>query len=143
MPGDDVALLAVRPRPVASEAIQFSLPAEPESLADLRRRLGRFLHAAGATEVELYEITLTISEAAGNAIEHAYGPGDATFAVEATVDADEVVATVRDNGSWRERRDSHHGRGLNIIEGLMDQVEVKAEEGGTVVRMRRRLTHAA
>ena len=143
MPSDDVALLAVRPRPVAGEAIRFSLPAEPESLADLRRRLGRFLHAAGASEVELYEITLTISEAAGNAIEHAYGPGDATFAVEASVDADEVVATVRDNGSWRERRGSHHGRGLSIIEGLMDRVEVSTEEGGTVVRMRRRLTHAA
>jgi anti-sigma regulatory factor (Ser/Thr protein kinase) len=50
---------------------------------------------------------------------------------------------VRDNGSWRERRDSHHGRGLSIIEGLMDRVDVVAEEGGTVVRMRRRLTHAA
>jgi PAS domain S-box-containing protein len=141
MPGDDVALLAVRPRPVASETIRFSLPAEPESLADLRRRLGRFLDAAGADEVETYEITLTVSEAAGNAIEHAYGPGDATFDVEARLDADELVATVRDNGNWRERRGAHRGRGLNIIEGLMDRVEVSTEQGGTVVRMRRRLAH--
>jgi PAS domain S-box-containing protein len=139
MPSDDVALLAVRPRPVASRAIRFTMPAEPESLAGLRRRLGRFLHAAGADDAETYEITLTICEAAGNAIEHAYGPGDATFDVEASLDSDEVVATVSDRGNWRERRGAHRGRGLNIIEGLMDDVQVSTEPDGTVVRMRRRL----
>ena len=50
MPSDDVALLAVRPRPVATESIRFTLPAEPESLPGLRRRLARFLHAAGADD---------------------------------------------------------------------------------------------
>ena len=83
-PGDDVALLAVRPLPAASERISLTLPAEPGSLAGLRRRLARFLHATGASEAEQYELTLTICEAAGNAIEHAYGPGDATFEVEVT-----------------------------------------------------------
>jgi anti-sigma regulatory factor (Ser/Thr protein kinase) len=139
MPGDDVALLAVRPRPVASESIRFTLPAEPESLPGLRRRLARFLHAAGADDAETYEITLTVCEAAGNAIEHAYGPGDATFDVEARLDARELVATVSDRGHWRERRGAHRGRGLNIIEGLMDTVEVSTEQEGTVVRMSRRL----
>jgi anti-sigma regulatory factor (Ser/Thr protein kinase) len=139
VPGDDVALLAVRPRPVASESIRFTLPAEPESLPGLRRRLARFLHAAGADDSETYEITLTVCEAAGNAIEHAYGPGDATFEVEARLDARELVATVSDHGHWRERRGAHRGRGLNIIEGLMDDVEVSTEPDGTVVRMRRRL----
>jgi anti-sigma regulatory factor (Ser/Thr protein kinase) len=90
--------------------------------------------------METYEITLTVCEAAGNAIEHAYGPGDATFDVEARFDADELVATVRDRGNWRERRGTHRGRGLNIIQGLMDEVEVSTEPDGTMVRMKRRLT---
>jgi anti-sigma regulatory factor (Ser/Thr protein kinase) len=140
--GDDVALLAVRPLPTASERISLTLPAEPGSLAGLRRRLARFLHATGASEVEQYELTLTICEAAGNAIEHAYGPGDATYEVEVTFVAGELVATVRDSGSWREKRDEHRGRGLNIIEELMDHVEVVAQEDGTVVTMRRRLAAA-
>ena len=55
----------------------------PSRCPGLRRRLARFLHAAGADDAETYEITLTVCEAAGNAIEHAYGPGDATFDVEA------------------------------------------------------------
>ena len=141
-PGDDVALLAVRPLPAASELISLTLPAEPGSLARLRRRLARFLHATGASEAEQYELTLTICEAAGNAIEHAYGPGDATFDVEVTFAGGELVATVRDTGSWRDKRGEHRGRGLSIIEQLMDHVDVAADESGTVVTMRRRLAAA-
>ena len=137
-----VASLAL---PVGGEVVtggvarRLTLPAEPESLPGLRRRLARVLHAAGADDAETYEIMLTVCEAAGNAIEHAYGPGDATFDVEARLDSRELVATVSDHGHWRERRGTHRGRGLNIIEGLMDQVEVSSEPEGTVVRMRRRL----
>lgn len=138
-PADDVALLVVRPEPVDTQPLALSLPAEPEALAGLRRRLGRFLHAAGASAQERYEITLTISEAAGNAIEHAYGPGDARFEVQAELDGADVVVAVRDRGSWRDRRGEHRGRGLRIIEGLMDQVQISREADGTTVRMRRRL----
>jgi PAS domain S-box-containing protein len=138
-PGDDVALLAVRPLPVADTEISLTLPAEPGSLAQLRRRLARFLHATGATELEQYEITLTICEAAGNAIEHAYGPGDATYEVEVRFEGGELTAEVRDSGSWRDKRGKHRGRGLSIIEDLMDDVAVERADGGTLVRMRRRV----
>jgi PAS domain S-box-containing protein len=136
-PGDDVALLAVRPLPAVDSHISITLPAEPGSLAQLRRRLARFLHATGASEVEQYEITLTICEAAGNAIEHAYGPGDATYEVEVAFDGGELTASVRDSGSWREKRGEDRGRGLRIIEDLMDEVEVAREDAGTLIRMRR------
>src|SRR5262249_38085913 len=39
-PVDDVALLVVRPEPASAERLSVTLPAEPESLAGLRRRLG-------------------------------------------------------------------------------------------------------
>jgi PAS domain S-box-containing protein len=140
-PADDVALLAVRPTAPRADSLRLSLPAEPESLALLRRRLERFLHAAGASEIESYEITLTVCEAAGNAVEHAYGPGDASFDVEVALTAGELVATVRDSGRWRERRGEHRGRGLKIMLGLMDHVDIATENGGTFVTMRRRLAH--
>ncbi len=139
-PEDDVALLVVRPQLTDSDRIALSLPAEPESLVGLRRRLGRFLHAAGATDAEAFEITLSVCEAAGNAIEHAYGPVDASFRVEVTSDGADVVANVRDEGAWRERRGEHRGRGLKIMDGLMDEVDVAHADGGTVVTMQRRLT---
>ncbi len=137
--GDDVALLAVRPRVVAGDGLVLALPAEPGSLAGLRRRLARFLHTTGASEMEKYELTLTICEAAGNAIEHAYGPGDATYEVEVAFQGGELTATVRDRGRWREKRGTDRGRGLRIIEDLMDEVKVERDDEGTVVKMRRRL----
>jgi PAS domain S-box-containing protein len=141
-PEDDVALLVVRPQPVDAERIAVSLAAEPESLAVLRRGLGRFLHAAGASDAETFETTLSICEAAGNAIEHAYGPVDARFHVDVAMEDGEVVAAVRDEGAWRVRRGRHRGRGLKIIGELMDDVDIANEEAGTVVTMRRRLAAA-
>jgi anti-sigma regulatory factor (Ser/Thr protein kinase) len=138
-PTDDVAVLAVRPQPVSTGSMKLALPAEPESLSVLRRRLGRFLHAVEASDEVAYEVTLTVCEAAGNAIEHAYGPVDATFDVEVSFENGTLLAVVRDRGSWRERRGAHRGRGLKIIEGLMDDVEVTTEPDGTVITMRRRL----
>ena len=141
-PRDDVAVLAVRPLPAASGRISLTLPAEPGSLAGLRRRLARFLNQTGASDMEQYEVTLTICEAAGNAIEHAYGPGDATFEVDVSFTAGELVATVRDTGRWRDKRDENRGRGLFIIEDLMDDVSVERHETGTAITMRRRLAEA-
>jgi anti-sigma regulatory factor (Ser/Thr protein kinase) len=138
-PRDDVALLAVRPLRAAERRVSLTLPAEPGSLAMLRRRLSRFLHATGADELQQYEVTLTICEAAGNAIEHAYGPGDETFEVEVSFDAGVLTASVRDSGSWRDQRGEHRGRGLRIIEDLMDEVKVERDGSGTFVTMRRRL----
>ena len=138
-PADDVALLAVRLQPVQAGVLRMTLPAEPDSLVSLRRRLERFLAPAVDDEVELYEIILTVSEAACNTIEHAYGPGDASFDVEARIEDGELHASVRDFGSWRPRRDQTHGRGLKIVDGRMDSVEVERGEAGTTVRLRRRL----
>ena len=138
-PEDDVAVLVVRLQMTDSERMVLALPAEPESLAGLRRRLGRFLNGAGASNGEAFEITLSVCEAAGNAIEHAYGPVDASFHVEVSADDGEVAASVRDEGAWRARRGEHRGRGLKIMDGLMDHVDVAHTDGGTVVTMRRQL----
>ena len=142
---DDVALLAVRLSP-AAERLSLRLPADPTVLTGIRRRLGRLLQAAGASTLEQYEVTLTICEAAANAIEHAYGPVDAEFDLEVELDGRELTASVRDHGSWREQRsgdgEGTRGRGLGIIEGLMDDVEVTRSEAGTTVRMRRMLAPA-
>ena len=48
--------------------------------------------------------------------------------------------TVSDHGHWREKRDSDRGRGLDLIRGLMDEVEVIPGDDGTTVKMRKRLS---
>jgi anti-sigma regulatory factor (Ser/Thr protein kinase) len=46
---------------------------------------------------------------------------------------------VRDSGRWREPRGVGQGRGLVLMKGLMDRVETITGEGGTTVRLHKRL----
>jgi serine phosphatase RsbU (regulator of sigma subunit)/anti-sigma regulatory factor (Ser/Thr protein kinase) len=138
-PQDDVALLAFEICPLPAPGFALDLPAEPEALSSVRKALDRWLTDAGTSRRDAYAITVACGEACANAVEHAYRPGDAAFRVEASRKADEVVIAVRDFGRWREQRGADRGRGLPLMEALMDQVEVRQSADGTTVRLRRRL----
>jgi anti-sigma regulatory factor (Ser/Thr protein kinase) len=137
---DDVAVLAVRPTPVSQGRLELRLPAEPPVLSSLRRTLRQWLEELGGGEAAVYDVLVAVTEAAANAIEHAYGPADATFDVEAeSLPGGEVSVVVRDQGRWRPPRGRNRGRGTVLMQELMDHFEVTTSEGGTEVRMRRRL----
>ena len=114
---DDVALLAIESVPL-EDTLEMTLPARPNVLGGLRKTLGRWLQAAGADENELFDITLSTSEAAANAIEHAYGAREASFTVRCDHDGQDVTVTVRDLGRWRTGRRQGGGRGLEIMRSL-------------------------
>ena len=137
---DDVALLAIRPTPIATGRLELTMPAEPTELGSLRRALRRWLEQCDAGEEESYDIIVACNEACANAIEHAYGPGDASVRIDAALAGDEVAITVRDCGRWREARADGDGRGLHLIETLMDSVDiVSSPQAGTEVSMTRRI----
>ena len=66
-------------------------------------------------------------------------PGVKPADVDVRFENGELTAVVRDTGSWRDKRGEHRGRGLSIIEDLMDDVAVERADGGTLVRMRKRV----
>jgi anti-sigma regulatory factor (Ser/Thr protein kinase) len=135
---DDVALLAVRLESVEPERIELTLAAEPESLAYMRRVLGRWLRVAGADDAETYEILVACGEACANAVAHAYQAGEASsYVVEASRRDGTVELEVRDFGRWRAPHVGSQGRGLRLISQLVDAVEIDRATTGTVVRMRR------
>ncbi|MEA2421793.1 MAG: hypothetical protein QOF55_892 [Thermoleophilaceae bacterium] len=141
---DDVAALAVRLDPISRERLTLRMPAEPPVLASLRRTLRQWLEALGAGEAETYDMLVAVTEAAANAVEHAYGPGDATFDVDAEAgEGGEVTLVVRDQGRWRPPRGHNRGRGTLLMQELMDDFEVTTSEQGTEVRMRRLLREKA
>jgi serine phosphatase RsbU (regulator of sigma subunit)/anti-sigma regulatory factor (Ser/Thr protein kinase) len=138
-PQDDVALLALAVSKLPEQGFRLDLPAEPEALSSVRQALERWLIAAGTSRRDAHAIKVACGEACANAIEHAYRPGDAAFRIEATRGNREVLITVRDFGGWREPRGTDRGRGLPMMEALMDSVHVDPSSEGTTVQLRRRL----
>jgi GAF domain-containing protein/anti-sigma regulatory factor (Ser/Thr protein kinase) len=137
-PGDDVAFVAARVPPLADH-LSTRWDAKPDTLAPIRFLLRRWLLNRGATEDETFDITVASQEACANAIEHAYGPGRAEFAVEASYDAGRVAITIADQGRWRPPRGTNRGRGLPLMRELMDDVEIAQGEDGTAVTLVRTL----
>jgi anti-sigma regulatory factor (Ser/Thr protein kinase) len=80
---------------------------------------------------------LAASEAASNVVRHAYGGAPGAFEVALQIAPSEVTVTVRDEGSWRQTP-PHGRRGLQIMRGVMDGVEVEWGAAGTTVSMVRR-----
>jgi PAS domain S-box-containing protein len=137
---DDVTLIALSPTQLTPGHLELTMPAEPVALASLRRSLRGWLKQCETSDQEGYDIVLATNEAASNAIEHAYGPGDGTVQLLAALSGGQVTITVRDFGRWREPRVGIPGRGLELIEAVMDSVDVvTSPDEGTEVRMVREL----
>jgi anti-sigma regulatory factor (Ser/Thr protein kinase) len=137
-PGDDVALLAVRVEALGDRLLT-RWPAQPDALASVRHLLRRWLRQHGATDDEIYDVTVATQEACANAVEHAYAPGPEAFEVEAVLVDGAVEVTVRDHGQWRRARGTHRGRGMPMMEALMESVHVQHTPDGTAVVLRRTL----
>jgi anti-anti-sigma factor len=137
---DDVALLVLRLTPVERERFELTLRGDPRLLAPARRALRQWLSEAGADREEVEDLVLACGEAAANALEHAYGPGeDAIIRIEGAEDGGEVRISVTDSGHWRARAERPGGRGFHLMSVLTDEVEVVPGPSGTAVHLRRRL----
>jgi anti-sigma regulatory factor (Ser/Thr protein kinase) len=132
-------MFVLRTVAVEVDEMTLELSTQPRALTGLRRTLGRWLEAAGASMEESQDIRMAAHEAACNSMEHAYGFEEATFSLDAEHASDQVSIIVSDKGGWREPRESDRGRGLDLMRALMDEVELEAGDDGTTVRMKRRL----
>ena len=137
-PPDDVAMLGARLL-VLEDRLVTRWPARAEALSSVRHLLRRWLRRHGANDDETYDITVASQEACANAVEHAYAPGDDAFEVEAVEDGGTIQVTVRDSGQWRRARGTQRGRGLPMMEALMDSVHIERTPEGTAVVLRRAL----
>ena len=79
------------------------------------------------------------AEAATNAIEHSGASGSSALELSGRLEGRMVELSLRDRGAWRTPREGERGRGMALMRGLMDRVEVTATPQGTTVRMSRTL----
>ena len=141
---DDIAVLALRALPTAPPPLHLELPSDPTELGQMRRDLGSWLREAGAAGEVVEVVQMACHEACSNAIEHGYSFGEGRLWVDAELNEDRVLLTVRDEGHWVERAEGpprYRGNGLPLMQALMDSVELTHDNGnGTAVRMSRSLS---
>ena len=138
---DDVTLVIVRAQERLGSPASYTLTPDPEALGALRRHLRRWLAETGADAEESADVVLSVNEAMQNAIEHGTAFGAAPITVRFEVQGTDVVIVVRDLGHDGERRpDPDRGRGLQLMESLMDgtRVDLGGPTGGAVT-LRRQL----
>jgi len=136
--GDDIAVICLR-LDVTPADLHLELPADPSVIADIRHAVRSWL--AGRAEDEMVaDLVLACSEAASNAVEHAYrGREPGTVEVDGAIHGAELTLVIRDHGRWASPVPSDRGRGRTVMEALVDELVIDRGEDGTEVRFRRTL----
>jgi anti-sigma regulatory factor (Ser/Thr protein kinase) len=107
----------------------------------VRHDFRRWLEQADLPAEGVSEVVLACSEACANAVEHPHGAERQLVEVEAALDGRQLELRIRDFGLWKEQPGSPlRGRGLDMIRGLMDSLDVHRTVHGTEVVMRRSLS---
>jgi PAS domain S-box-containing protein len=142
---DDIAILALQALPARAEPLHLEVSTDPTRLRDVRRHLAGWLRQSGASEEDVEIAQMACHEACSNAIEHGYGFGEGSFTIDGHMENGKVVLEVADRGSWIDRPEGglpHRGRGLALMEALMDAVQLSHDDNGTTVRMERGVTRS-
>jgi PAS domain S-box-containing protein len=137
---DDVALLAYRqPAPLALE-----FPATMEVLSDTRAELRSWLDRSGIEPELLTDVLIAAGEAVSNSVEHGHRdrPGG-PITLHADTMGNRLRITVTDTGTWKPRYSppgNTRGRGIDLMRGLMHDVEIQSGDTGTTVHLTARIT---
>jgi anti-sigma regulatory factor (Ser/Thr protein kinase) len=95
--------------------LSLTVPATAEWVAEIRDRVRRFAAEHGAGALELAAIALAVSEAAANAVRHAYPDGPGEIRVMADVeDAELEIVLVDDGRGFRTGLQGGPGLGLGL-----------------------------
>jgi serine/threonine-protein kinase RsbW len=117
--------------------MDIEVPSDPSALAEVRRRLRRWLELRGLGPEECDDAILAVSEACNNAIEHAYPaeePGSIHLLIEHREDA--LSIRISDRGTWQPTSPSfERGRGIPLMRAVMDLTTIEHDARGTSVTL--------
>jgi anti-sigma regulatory factor (Ser/Thr protein kinase) len=132
----------------AEDRLETAYPPQSASAAQMRRALRAYLSAQALDAKVISDVVLAAEEAFINAVSHAE-VRDHPIGVTAHVSGDEALVEIRDGGGGFALRthdtppapDEYraHGRGIFLMESLMDEVSVSSGRRGTTVRLVRHL----
>ncbi|WP_307849036.1 ATP-binding protein [Micromonospora sp. U56] len=118
----------------------WSYPSAATSTWAMRRDVRSSLEALHVHPDVVQDLLVAASEAFNNAVEHAQQPSRPEVRVRLQVGAGTARLTVRDFGTWRDRRSAmDRGRGATLMNAFGD-VRLMSTASGTTVTIERRLT---
>ena len=117
---------------------------DPSQLGAARRFAEDAAAVFGFDEDETYQFTFAVNEAVSNAIEHGETFEDGTVRLRIDDEADGLTFSVLDRGSFTPSSPrkvdgvADRGRGLAFMAAMVDDLQVKPMEEGTLVRLTKR-----
>jgi anti-sigma regulatory factor (Ser/Thr protein kinase) len=120
--------------PVSFEA---TFPSSPPGVGAMRRQVAAFAERAGMDEDGIGSVRLAVSEAATNAVVHAYRESEGELQVRAFVADGELVVIVCDNGLGLAPRPDSPGLGLGmpLMASVTSSFRVVSDGVGTQIHM--------
>lgn len=128
--------------------LQLSLPRDARFVGLLRNVAGCVFADIGAPEAASDDIKLALTEACANAVRHAVGSNE--YSVGFSIDADGCEIQVVDlgpgfdgasvaegDGGHPDDVDTEGGRGVLLMEALMDDLQFSRQDSGTSVTLRK------
>lgn len=130
---------------VYNRVMEIEFPAEPRVVHDVRQKFEEFVQPCRLNRDDIETIKVALSEACSNAVCHG-SPGGAGNRVHVRyeINGHRLVIEIRDQGPGfrprqielpRSEEYRPNGRGLFIMQALMDEVEFDVTPKGTRVRL--------
>lgn len=134
---------------MAEIELQLTLPRDAQYVGILRRVANSLLLGLNVPEESVDDVAVALSEACGNVIRHAAGTDE--YGVRLSVDAQycsievcdlgpgfDAEAMAEDAASLDEVAAAEDGRGLPLLQALMDDLEFVRDDDTTTVRLVKR-----
>lgn len=118
-------------------AFEARIPGTPHGVGLLRREMTELAKDCGMDAEAIADVGLAVTEAATNAVIHAYAEAEGELRVTAAVQEGELAIVVGDTGPGLiEGRDSPGlGLGLSIIASVAERLRIVNRPGGTEIHM--------
>jgi serine/threonine-protein kinase RsbW len=120
--------------PIAFEA---NYPGTPRGVGVLRRAMAELAKDCGMDAEGIADVQLAVTEAAANAVIHAYAEADGELRVTAAMDDGELTVAIEDTGPGLVERENTPGLGLGlaIIAKVVTRLKIASRPGGTEIHM--------
>jgi anti-sigma regulatory factor (Ser/Thr protein kinase) len=126
------------------ERREHSITADLARLKEARDFAERAAEDFGFDTSGCYQLKLAMSEGVTNAIQHGSASEEDPIALRAQAEGDALAFYVKDTGSFVDKAPHgsnsfvQNGRGLEFMRRLMDDVELRPGEQGTLLRFAKR-----